>query len=233
MKKYIAAFLSAVFMLSLCACDKPGTAQPSDESSVDSSASLNEDETAEMTTAPASVFSDGKIIAGTIEENVFQNTSTGVRFKKPDSWVFLSEQEIADKFNIRASNLDRDIYENAVADMSIIYDMVAIDPDTSSTVVVAYENIALTYGKDISEEEYFESLRKQLKSTNMIIEIEDKIKNENLNGSSYKMMETTNTTSGYTIKQMYYVRSIGDYFCTIVINTVGEGQLSKIESMFT
>ncbi len=234
MKKFAAILLSALFILSLGACGENPATESTDKSGEDgTSVSADEGASGEETTAPATVLTDGKIIRGSIEENVFKNTSTGVRFKKPASWVFATDEAIANKFDISASQLDRNVFENTVAEMSIIYDMMATDPDTNATVVVAYENIALTYGKDITEEEYFEGLKKQLESTVMEITFEEKIKTENLNGFTYKKLESTNTTSGYSVNQTYYVRPVGNYFCTVLITTIGDGQISKIESMFS
>lgn len=233
MKKIVAILLSTLFVLSLCACKDSGAAESTDNSGDDETLSANESESTDTAADPSSVLAEGKIIRGTIDNNVFTNTSTGVRFKKPDSWVYYSDDEIADMFDISASRLDRNIFEKTVSEMSIIYDMVVTDPDTSAKVVVAYENTALTYGADVTEEEYFEELKKQLRSTAMEITFEEKIKTEQLNSYSYKKLESTDTTSGYNVNQTYYARTVGKYMCTILVTTIGDGQIPNIESMFS
>ena len=234
MKKIVSLLLSILFILTLASCEGESTEKTTGENdSADESLSYEENESGEPETPPATIFTDGKIARGVIEDKVFTNTSTGVRFRISDSWQYLTDEEIANKFDISLSLLDRTVFENTVAEMSVMYDMVAIDTDTNAQVVVAYENIALTYGKDATEEEYFEELKKQLESTVLEITFSDKIKTERLNGNTYKKMETTNTTDGYSRTQTYYVRPIGDYFCTILITTIGDNQTSKIESMFS
>lgn len=234
MKKILSLLLSILFILTLVSCGDDGTAGTTGEGGTDDiSASYDENESNEPETTPASIFTDGKIARGVIEDKVFTNTSTGVKFRIGDSWQYLTDEEIASKFDISISLLDRTVFEHTVAEMSVMYDMVAIDTDTNAQVVVAYENIALTYGKEITEEEYFDELKKQLESTVLEITFDDKIKTERLNGNTYKKLETTNTTDGYSRTQTYYVRPIGDYFCTILITTIGDNQTSKVEAMFS
>ena len=222
MKKFVAILLTALSVLSLAACEG-GKNPVSDETTLSA-----EGETTEINISLA----DG-ISRGTINENTFTNITTGIKFTKPDSWAFSTDEDIAAMMNIGTSHLDRDIFEKAIAEMSTVYDMVVIDPDTSASVTVAYENIAFSE-KDIStEEKYLESIKEQLISTSMDFTFEDKIKSERLGAYTYKKLESTNTTSGYSIQQTIYARVIGDYMCTIVISNIAKGQLSKIEAMFS
>lgn len=222
MKKFVAILSAALTVLSLTACE--GSKNPSsDETTLPAEA-----ENTEISISLA----DG-INPGTTDGNRFVNESTGIKFTKPDSWIFSSDEDIAGMMNIGAAHLDRDIFEKALAEMSTVYDMVAVDPDTSASVTVAYENISFSE-KDIStEEKYLESIKEQILSTSMEFTFEDKIKSERLGSYTYKKLESTNTTSGYSIQQTIYARVIGDYMCTIVISNIAKGQLSKIEAMFS
>lgn len=223
MKKFVAILLGTLFVFSLFSC--------ADNTNPDNTETTLSDED-ESTTDSSMTLAEG-ISKGTINGNTFTNSTTGISFTKPDSWVFSTEDEIASMMNIGTSQLDRDIFKKALSEMSTVYDMVAIDPDTSASVTIAYENIAFSE-KDIStEERYLEAVKEQLLSTSMEFTFDDKIGTEQLNSCTYKKLEATNTTSGYSIKQTIYARLIGDYMCTIVISNIGKNQLTKIEAMFT
>lgn len=146
MKKWIALVLSVLMILSLASC-AVSPAEVADEVN-----DLVEDVKEEI--AP-------KMVRGTVEGEVYTNTTAGLKFTKPAAWVYSTDEELAALMDAGAEVVGIEDLEEALEDTGTVYDMMATDPTTGTNVNILYENLAKSFASKMTEEQYVEVLRDQ------------------------------------------------------------------------
>ncbi len=174
-----------------------------------------------------------QISHGTVEGNVYKSEFTGITFTAPDSWIFLTDEEIADLYNYAADELVADKFADAVANVSSFTEMMATDSVTRSNINIAYESLSATGNTKISEEDYVDTAVSQLTSmTTMTVELVG-TERVTLSGQSYLRAQLNTTASGINMSQYIYVRKISNYMVVTTVTIVSGYEIADIEAMFS
>ncbi len=173
-----------------------------------------------------------KVQRGTIDGNVYKSEFSGITFTKPDSWVFASDEEIAETMNIGADMLDKNNFEKAVAEAATTFDMMVTDPATNSNVNISYENLEVTNNEDKTLEEYIDVALEQFKAQDIIEYEIGETEKVTLCGETYSRIITTASYNGVEMTQVYYMRKIDNIIVNVIVTAVNT-ELSEIESMFS
>lgn len=173
-----------------------------------------------------------EISRGTINGNVYTSDYSGLTFTKPDTWVYLTDEELAEAMDIGMESLDQNAFADAVVQMVSVYDMMAGDNETGTNINIAYENLAVSNGGTMTEKEYLEALSKQLgDNATMNAEfIEDTT--VTLCGNEYLRAIYHVDYSGYEMTMVYYLRSIDTYMNLVVVAVTDGYTIEDIEAMF-
>ena len=140
MKKILCYLLVIIMLVSLCAC---GSGSNSDDVRGEIVTEGKKDDATEgniieETAAPTEKeFSLGKATGDT-----YRNDFLGVSFTLPEGWEFYSEQQMMQMNNLVGEYMDEDaaaLLENA----NIIYDMMASDPISGSSLNINLEKFTL------------------------------------------------------------------------------------------
>ncbi len=171
------------------------------------------------------------ISRGTIIGNVYTNESADFTFNKPAGWNYLTDEEIAETINLGQEALDLNMLEEALAEKSTVYDMVAMDPAYGNSVMVCYENTKLTAGYNLSADEYLEQLKKQLDNVDAFSYEFVSSDNSVLSGTTFTRGIFKTVSYGSELYQAYYVKAVGNYIVTVIVTATSES-IESIEAMF-
>ncbi|MDO5123881.1 MAG: hypothetical protein Q4D44_04360 [Eubacteriales bacterium] len=214
MKRFIAIVMAAMLILSFSGCSivkdfKEGFAEGFEDG------------------LKSTIQQSGKgYTHGVVEGNVYTSEMTGLTFTAPDGWSFRTDEELMELMDGVYDEEVEDAFTNAAAKMNTVTEMMAIDDNSGTNVIIVYENLLLTGNSGISEEEYFE-LAKTYGSFEGLA-IFDELESVTLSGKDCKYVQINNEG----ITQYYYMMALEDYMCIIVATNAGDTTRSEIESMF-
>ena len=171
---------------------------------------------------------------GQIEGDVYTNNYLCFQFTKPQSWVYSTDEEIADLLNTSVENLLGDKFKEALENSESIYDMMVVDTLSGANVNVTYENLAKSLATNITIEQYIASLKEQVKNIPSItVVFPDKYDTVKLGDSEFTRVACTTTMYGITMKQIYYLRKVDKYMAVVVVTAQGSYSMADIEAMFS
>lgn len=173
---------------------------------------------------------NARVTRGTIDGNTYTSEFTELTFTKPDHWRYLTDEELSSMLNISIESMDANVFEKSAMEYSNILDMRAINDATGQNVTIGYENLSLTVGRSVSEEEYLEATTRYLETMGDAKCGEPQI--VQLCGYDYLKSTFAIEVDGNQITTVYYMRCIGDIM-TIITVASPQGIIDKdIESMF-
>ena len=167
--------------------------------------------------------SASKVIAtGKIEGDVYTH-EFGIRFEKPENWVYSTEEELA----------------QMESQEGIVYDMFCQNVDTGSQVLVLYEDLLETTGNNtLTEEQYMEVVSNNLyRGGFMIMDVGKK----ELCGKEYEYLSAyteheytseAGTAEIMTINQISCLRKEGGVMISVIIMSFGEENIDDIVKYF-
>lgn len=221
MKKLIACILAVAISLSLCACSsliegfQAGFQEGFQDAIENAGAELNK-----------------TVSRGTVSDDTYTSTYAELTFKKGASWSFLSEEELSETMNSGADILDQEDFEQAMASMASVYDMMAVDSTTGNNLIVCYENLKLSNSTAITPQRYLEMVEQQLSGQSSITFTAGEKTEVSLCGNTYLRGAYTMTYSGNTMSQYYYVRKLGQHMLGVIVTIADQTDISQIEAMF-
>lgn len=218
MKKWIVCLLAAVMLLSLTACSDfiAGFESGMQDAAQNAGEELNK-----------------TVTRGVISDDKYTSAYSGLSFTKAARWRFMSDKELSDAMNAGSEILDQDSFEQALATVATVYDMMAMDETTGNNIIISYENLELSNSTSITLEAYMDAVEKQLTAqSGFSVTIGEK-KTVSLCGNSYYRTECTMVYNGITMSQFYYLRKLDKYMNGIIITVVDGTDISTIEAMFT
>lgn len=182
----------------------------------------------------AAAEANKEVSRGVINENVYSSEYSGLTFTKPDSWVYSTDEEIADLMGVAIDDMtDASEFSKAVAEMSSIYDMMVVDNYTGNNISIMYENLKISNGSDMTENAYIDALKEQLAVNNMGYEIQENADTVSLSGNTYQRMTTAISYEGIQMQQYYYVRNINSFMNVVIVTIVDGTPVADIEAMFS
>ncbi len=174
---------------------------------------------------------NARITRGTVKENVYKSEFTGITFTKPDHWRYLTDEELAKTISVSIDALDANTFEKTAMEYSNILDMMVINDATGLNVTIGYENLSLTNGRSVSEEEYLSATTEYLKT--MGDTIAGEAETVTLSSENYLKATFTVVIDGVEMETTYYLRLIGDIMTVITVASPKNIVDRNIEAMFS
>ncbi len=211
MKKILSVFLALLMVVLLVGCG------------------IEEASNVDDVTNPAKA----KISKGTIEGDVYKNDFLGFSFTKPATWVYSTDEEIAEVMNVAVDQILGENFEKAMENNPATYDMMVVDMMTGTNVNLVYENLKKSFATNITEAQYFELFKQQLENVEGItVSFSDDLKTVTLGETVFTKCVCETTMNGQTMTQIFYVSKNGGYM-VIVTATITSGYTAdEIEAMF-
>lgn len=173
-----------------------------------------------------------KICRGEISFNTYTNDFIGIKFKKPITWKFFSDDEMADRLNIGMRGKDLSDVEAILNENESVFVMTAQDATNSDNVSVCFENTMLSLSKKATADEYADRLNTELQAlkgfTYELISTED----TTLGSQSFKKLTYTVTVNDTTFTSVYYIKIIDNYAVCIRFSAYTM-EISEMEAMFS
>ena len=183
-------------------------------------------------TAYDNVLSDN-LTRGTLTDNIYTSAYAGLTFTAPDGWAYATDEELATLMDLSAdamSDAGVEFSEEAL-EKQVLYDMQAKDRATGASVLLMYENLALTGNTVISATTYLEQIIKQLTDADIYQYTFGEITEAELCGKSYQVVQAEMTDYGVT--QYYYARKIDKYMLYIFVSIPTSVDAAAIMGGFT
>jgi hypothetical protein len=159
---------------------------------------------------------------GTIEGNVYTNESAGLTFTAPEKWTYYTDQEIAKILGTGADIIGESRAElsNETFKKINIYDMMAVEHATGTSVAIMYQSLAAADdGIYLYEVTYFDLLKAKINQVTLNCEFSN-YTDIKIGSNTFLAMTIIYTDSGAT--QYYYIRRTGNYMICIVV-TIPQG----------
>lgn len=172
---------------------------------------------------------------GTIEGDVYKNESLGFEFTKPASWVYATDEEIADSLNIAVDNILGDNFKEALENNPAIYDMMVVDMITGTNINIVYENLKKSFATNITEEQYVDALKRQVSGVSgMTVSFPDELEKVKLGEGDFTKCVCNTTLSGFnaTMTQVYYLCKVDGYMVSVIVTITSGYTVTDIEAMF-
>lgn len=168
---------------------------------------------------------------GTITDAVYTSTYSQLNFSAPSTWVYSSDEEIAELMDITAAQLSESVkFNEEVLEKATIYDMIVRNPLTGSNIIIMYENLAVQFGGiRYTENQYLESAKQMLSQTQNYVYSD--IYEQSVSGQKYKVLRAELADMGIT--QYFYVRKIDKYILGIVVSVFEGDDIDTILECFS
>ena len=216
MKKILSLLLAILMLVALVSCVKKTDGEQGTEST-----------TTVATTAKP------ELSRGKIEGDAYKNNYLGFEFTKPDSWVYSTDEEIAQMLNLTVDNILGDKFKEALENNPAIYDMMVVDSVTRTNINVVYENLKKSFASNITEEQYVDALKQQMAGVSgMTVTFPDKLETAKLGETEFKKCVCTTVSGGVTMTQVYYLRNVDGYMACVIVTIVKGYTVADIEAMF-
>ncbi len=225
MKKLLALLLALAMMLSFAACGSNETSDNNDDNETKQTEKKEEE----------NKTPEKELAHGTIDGAVYTNDFLGMKFTRPDTWVYSTDAEIAAQINKSVDFLgDKDKYKQTLESTQTVYDMMVKDAVTNTNVQVLIENLAKSNSTNITEDQYMKVLKTQLESvTEMTVKFDSNFTKVKLGEYEYLRGVADVTLNGVSMKQAYYIHKL-DKYMGCVISTVPNGYtVAQVEAMFS
>lgn len=204
MKKAFFALLAILLMFSLACCTKGP--QPTQDS-------------------------ETGLCRGSIKGNTYTSTYTGLSFTKPDKWRFLSDKELAQALSISEETINEKEFAASLSEYPSLLDMMVMDDATGLNLTIGYENLSVTMGKAVTEQEYMEAMTEYLGTMgDMNIGTSEKV---SLCGKDYLKTSFSVFIDGTEMKTDYYIRANNEIMTVITAAYSADIIDINIESMFS
>ena len=184
---------------------------------------------AENNVEETEVVETKELSRGKWENNVYTNEFADIKFRLPEGWNYSSDEEIASMMNISVDLLNEDQQSFAkIAEQTSVYDMVATNPNTASSVMVMFEKPLIK----VSTEYYISKVKSELEKLDSInYTISDDVGTANIAGREYKVV--TAAVPAYNLVQKYYITEQDGCFIDILVTyTEGNNDEDIILSSF-
>ncbi len=176
----------------------------------------------------------GKTVSrGTIEGDVYTSEFIGVSFTRPKTWVYATDEEIANAMQIGAELMNKENFGAQAEKMNNVYDMMASDLMSGDNINIVFENLKASNSSNITEEQYIEVAKNMLKEQaamfNYVIGDAEKCK---LGQQEFYRLPMEGNYLGAAFKQFMYIRKEGTYMVVITLSLFSDKEPAEYEAMF-
>ncbi|MCL2579966.1 MAG: hypothetical protein FWE32_08030 [Oscillospiraceae bacterium] len=171
---------------------------------------------------------------GVIEGDVFTSEFAGLRFTLPgESWRFLTDQEIADAMGVGVEIMADEGFDHEDLDLSNLYDMVAQNTMTGSSLLVMIENQTHIPGAEqFPASVYVEQLRQQLTAIARHDYTFEEDRQIELGGHTFDVLTAHLVVDEVYTSQHYLVRRQGNHMIILIASLFGDIALEQILASF-
>ncbi len=176
---------------------------------------------------------DNSYVKGTLDGDTFSTEFMNMSFTIPsDNWVFATDEEISAMMGITMDEiLDVNEFEKNAIDMLNVYDMMAHDAATGSSIMLIHENLAMSGNDDLNVEEYLDIVMEGIKSTQPDVPyVFEDYYTETVAGVEFTVLEASIEEIGLT--QYYFSQKNGDFMSNFVISLFGDTTIEDILAQF-
>lgn len=174
-----------------------------------------------------------EVSRGVIEGDVYKSEFIGIEFTKPESWIYSTDEEIAEALNMGADFLVEDKFKEAIENSDSVYDMMVKDSITGTNINVGVENLARTLSTNATEKQYLDALKSQLSEvSSMEVIFPEEYDSAKLGDTEFTRAICEAKVMGVTMTQAHYVRKVDGYMCYVVVTVVKGYTVEDIEAMF-
>ena len=228
MKKIFAILLVVSMLFTLAAC---GSNKENNSGLLGNNGGSNKENNSGLlgNNGGSAVISRMTLTRGTIIGDVYTNASMGITFTKGDSWEYYSDAQLSELMGTTTEMMGLD-YEQLLKNTGSIYDMMVVDNNTGSNVLVMVEDLQASGSGGMSESAYLDNLQNMLQSTGIDYSFGGRTQTS-ICGKTYYSLNANSNQYGMDMEQVYYVRIVDDYVIGIVITLV-ETPVSDILAMF-
>lgn len=167
---------------------------------------------------------------GTIEGDTYTSKTTGLKFTKPSDWRYLSDKEIAQALGINEEVMSEKEFSSSLEEFPTLIDMMVIDDTTGRNLTIGYENLQVTMGGVVTEEEYMDAMSEYLQTMgNLTVNSTGTVK---LSNQEYLKTTFSVEFDGGVMKTDYYIRIIDEYMNVITVTYTADITDTDIDSMF-
>ena len=162
-----------------------------------------------------------KMSRGVWQDNLFTSEYTGLKYKLPSGWNIGTDEEIAEMMSVSLSVMTEAgmPFTQEMLNLTTIYDMVVQDPSTGASVMILYENLAMSIGgTKCTEDDYLDIIQKQFEEVGLGYTFGSK-GTQTISGSTYKGIDASVTMYGVEMEQSYYVRKLDKYMIAIIVTS--------------
>ena len=176
----------------------------------------------------------GELSRGTITGRVYESEYLGLSFKKPITWKYATDEEIAESLNVGIDMFVKDNFKEALENSPAIYDMMAVDNITGSNVSIGFENLARSFSSNMTVDQYIDTLERQLKNmTNMQVTFPDDYDAVTLGKTQFTRVVCKVKTATASMDQAYYLNKEGKYMRYIIVTVANGYTIADVEEMFS
>ena len=172
-----------------------------------------------------------KFERGTKDDTAYTNTSAGLTFTKPSDWVFYTDDQMEQTFQMSKEYYkDPDVMEKQ--DVTSLYEFMAIDAATGNNV-----NMVVAKGNGVTAvEKYVDQVKKEIEdqvTNGMTVAFNEGTSEVQLGNGTWIAYSAKVSMNGIDMTQYYYARKVGKYFVQFTCTDVsGIGQ-AAFEKMFS
>ena len=179
------------------------------------------------------ITGSANLTKGTVDGNVYTNENLGLKFTKPASWKYYTDEEIAESMDIAVESFLEDNFSKALENNPAIIDMMAVDSATGTNINLSYENLRKSFSSNISIEKYIEALKNQTDNlSGMTVTFPDEYDKANLGGTEFVKCVCSTKAYNTTMTQVYYLHKISGYMVSIIVTIPSGYTVKEIENMF-
>ena len=212
MKKLLALTVGAVMLFSLSACSRQQSSEQQSQSQQE----------------------EVKITRGVYNEDrtVFTNDSTGMRIELPEGWYACTDDEVVSALlpSVTGGEL-AEWGEEEFKRETVIPDTIILNPNTSNSLIIQYENLAAENATDITNDFYMENVKSQLEKSDYDYTYEE-IDNLTLSGKGYEAVKGIVNMNGVAVEQLMRYTRHGDYMICIVYTSFDGSGTDRILDCF-
>lgn len=179
-----------------------------------------------------SADAEKELTRGTCADNVYTSDYSNLTFTAPEGWTFSSDEEIAAMMGVGLEALeDSNLQLNEeLLEQQVIYDTMALNQETGSSVIIMYENLAVSGSNNITEEDYLDTCKEQMGDADTYNYTFGDVTERQVGSDTYKgiMAELTD----YGASQYYCVHKMDGYMLCIVASAFGGEDIDGIMGCF-
>ena len=175
-----------------------------------------------------------ELTRGKIEGDVYKNEVLGFQFTKPASWVYSTDEEIAELVNLSADKILGDNFKDAIKNNVSVYDMMVVDSISRSNINIGYENLGKSFSKNITVKQYIDALKNQLSQVSgMSVTFPDSYETAKLGDTEFTKVVCDVKSQGVSMTQVYYLQKVGSYMSFVIVTIPSGYTVAQIEAMFS